>query len=467
MSGKELEHAWLTNHGPNPLAFAVDGGGDRGPLLFTGTITPHDPTTGALISGSTSLPSEAAVAVASARFGTNLRDVPTDAARAQTWAIYRWLAELLDRNGSDLSQLVRQRLYFRDLKDVAAVERMMDVILPGAKPTTTIVQMPSYGVDERIRVVLDAVAVESDSSWDRTDVVVEGVTESDRYPQAIRVGPLVFVGNTVGTNPKNGQLVNSLADLDPPDFPWTARRRSEEQILAQTLATFTNLASVLETQGATLSDIIKVNGWMSFLMEDYRSVGEARQALYPSGTSVPASSSVTMAGNLPEGALISYEAIALAPGHADYQHSSVAGPSGMSTVYTAVRQAGPYVFTCGDVPIDTESPAVITDPEHLAGEARHIAFGRLDQSRVQVQAWDVYERHAQSLGLHNSSFDDVVHQTVYMRDPAQYPALERVAAELYGGRIPPTSLVPIADTSPYWEADIEIELVAFAAAERP
>lgn len=133
----------------------------------------------------------------------------------------------------------------------------------------------------------------------------------------------------------------------------------------------------------------------------------------------------------------------------------------MSGVYTAVRQAGPYVFTCGDVPIDTEAPAVITGPEHLTGDARHLAFGRFHrESRVQVQTWDVYERHAASLGLHEASFDDVVHQTVYMRDPEQYPALERVALEFYGGRIPPTSLVPIVDTSPYWEAELEIEMVA-------
>jgi len=453
----------VAGHGPNPLALALDGGGDRGPFLFTGTITPHDPATGALIAGSTSLPPEADAALAEARFGTNLRDVPTDAARAQAWAIYRWLAELLDQNGSDLSRVLRQRLYFRDLRDVAAVERMMDVFLPGAKPTTTIVQMPSLGVDERIRVVLDAVAVERDCSWDRTDVVVEGIADTDRYPSAIRIGPFVFVGNTVGINSKNGRLAESLTDLNRPDFPWTARRRSEEQILAQTLETFNNLASVLETQGAVLSDIVKVNGWMSFLMQDYRPLGEARQALYPDGTQVPASSSVTMAGQLPEGAVISYEAIALVPGHPDYHHSLRAGPSGMSTVYTAVRQAGPYVLTCGDVPIDTDSPAVITTPEQLTEEARHIGFGRLHESRVQVQAWDVYVRHAESLGLHDSSFDDVVHQTVYMRDPEQYPALERVATQFYGERIPPTSLVPIVDTSPYWEAELEIEVVAFTA----
>lgn len=451
----------MANHGPNPLASAIDGGGARGPFLFTGTITPHDPDTGALVAGSASLPTEARDDIAAAEFGTNLRDVPTDAARAQAWVIYRWLDALLGQNGADVSRLIRQRLYFRDLSDVAAVERVMDVFLPGAKPTTTIIQMPTRGVDDRVRVVLDAVALEGDSSWTIDRITLPGIGETDRYPQGIRTGPFVFVGNTVGIDPATRSLVDSLADLDPPEFAFTARRRSEQTILAQTLATFTNLSAVLETQGAVLSDIVKVNGWMSFLMRDYRPLGEARQALYPPGTAVPASSSVTMSGQLPEGAVISYEAVALAGGHEGYDHAAVAGPSGMSGVYTAVRQAGPYVFTCGDVPIDTGAPAIITDPEHLAGETRYLAFGRFHkEARVQAQSWDVYERHAASLGLHGASFDDVVHQTVYMRDPEQYPALERVALEFYAGRIPPTSLVPIVDTSPYWEAELEIEVVA-------
>lgn len=454
----------MPDRGPNLLALALDGGGNRGPFLFTGTITPHDQTTGALITGSASLPTEAEEDLAAARFGTNLRDVPTDAARAQAWLIYSWLATLLDQNGSDLSRLVRQRLYFRDLRDVAAVERIMDVFLPHVRPTTTIVQMPSNGVDGRIRVVLDAVALERDCSWERTDIALPGIAETDRYPQAVRTGPFVFVGNTVGINPESGRLVGSLADFDPPDFPWTTRRDSEEEILAQSLATFTNVASVLKTQGADLSDIVKLNGWMAFLMQDFRPLGEAREALF-AASPAPASASVTTAGQLPEGSLIGYEAVALVPGQAGYELSSIAGPSGMSAIYTAVRQAGPYVFTCGDVPIDTEAPAVMTAPEHLGEAARNIGFGRLDESRVQVQAWDVYERHAESLGLHNASFDDVVHQTVYLRDPAQYPALERVAVEFYGQRIPPTSLVPIVDTSPYWEADLEIEMVAFTSTE--
>ncbi len=342
----------------------------------------------------------------------------------------------------------------------------MDVFIPGAKPTTTIVQMPVHGVDERIRVVLEAVALETDCSWERTEIRLSGIGETDRYPQAIRTGPYVWVGNTVAMDPASRSLVSTLADVDAPSFQWTARRRSEEEILAQTLATFTNMSSVLATQGATLADIIKVNGWMSFLMRDYRPLGEARQALYPAGTAVPASSSVTMAGQLPEGALISYEAVALVPGFAGYEHRAMAGPSGMSSVYTAVRQAGPYVFTCGDVPVDTAKPAVIASPEHLQGDARYLAFGRFHaESRIQVQAWDVYERHAVSLGLHGASFADVVYQTVYMRDPSRYPALERVAAEFFGGRIPPTSIVPIVDTSPYWETDLEIEVVAYAPAD--
>ena len=451
----------------NPLTSGIDGGGSRGPLLFTGTITPHDSTTGALVTRSDDLPEHAATTLEAARFGSNLLDIPVDMAVAQTWVLYSRLVDMLKECGSDLSRLVRQRLYLQDIRDLTAVERIIDAMLPSEKPATTITQMSPYGTDPRIRVVLEAVALQESSEWDREETYVDdhqaesGVT----FPDAVRVGPFIFLGNTVGINKVSGRLAEVISEFDCPEHRWSARLENENQILAQSWATFANIADILRTYDADLSQIFKVNGWLDFMMRDYRPVAEVREVLFPDTGHLPASASVTIGGMAHHGALLGYEAIALHPAYRDHSKPSRSTiRSGMSPIYTDVIQADNYVFTCGNVPIDNAAKQVIVAPSQLDRSGRQLSFGRLTESRVEVQTWDVYSRHAESLAQCDVSFEDVIHQTVFMRNPSEYSALERVANQFLGPVIPPTSLVPILDTSPFLDADIEIELVAFNGA---
>jgi enamine deaminase RidA (YjgF/YER057c/UK114 family) len=57
---------------------------------------------------------------------------------------------------------------------------------------------------------------------------------------------------------------------------------------------------------------------------------------------------------------------------------------------------------------------------------------------------------------------DVLHQTVYLVEPAHFPALERIATLHYGVRLPPTTLVPIRGASPFAGTLLEIEVTAHA-----
>jgi len=122
------------------------------------------------------------------------------------------------------------------------------------------------------------------------------------------------------------------------------------------------------------------------------------------------------------------------------------------------------VITCGEVPIDTDVPRVITAAADLESDnpGRWLADGVIGaENGSQSRGWFVYERLRKDLESRGASFADVVQQTVYLADVADYPALERVALSVFDGALPPTTVIPILDTSPFAEAKLEIDLIAF------
>ncbi len=77
-----------------------------------------------------------------------------------------------------------------------------------------------------------------------------------------------------------------------------------------------------------------------------------------------------------------------------------------------------------------------------------------------VEKWHVYNKLKEYLEACGASMDDVVHQSVYMVDTNEFPALERIAALFFGPKLPPTTLVPILGATPYRQATLEIEAIA-------
>ena len=97
-------------------------------------------------------------------------------------------------------------------------------------------------------------------------------------------------------------------------------------------------------------------------------------------------------------------------------------------------------------------------------EGRFLPYGRVHEEKpVTVEAWWVYKKLQAYLQASGMSMDDVVHQSVFMVQPAEFPALERIAEQFFGPRLPPTSLVPIKGTTPYPQASLEIEVIAMPA----
>jgi enamine deaminase RidA (YjgF/YER057c/UK114 family) len=434
---------------------SAEGGG----LVFTGAITPHTES-GRLARRLSDVSAEAA----GAKVGSMLIDVRTERVLAQAWRVHERLVEVLAKHGSTAGDLLRQRIFLRDMRDVAVIERVMGSFQPDPWPPTSYVLMSGEGLHPEIDIQLDAVAVADGASGERRELIgTAGPGAQARYAAAARARDLLFVANVAGLNPDTGQVAERLSELGPDGARFSGYRLTterEERILVQTWLIFRRLEALLADQGASLSDVLQVNGWLSFGIRAYQPVIEVRNVLFGSH-GLPASTALGVGGVLLPHAELTFDAIALLPCGGGPIKEELP-PSAIGSFYVDAVGAAEFVFTCGEVPIDLAVPELIATCEQLPDrEGRSLADGVIhEENGAQVRAWYVLERLTDDLARFGATLDDVVQQTVYLRNVADYPAVERVALRAFGGKLPPTTLVPITDTSPFWGAGLEIDMIA-------
>ncbi len=425
----------------------AEGGG----FLFVGALTPHDPKTGRLVTATDGLVD----AVKAARVGLMFFDVPEGTVIAQTWTIYQLLAHLVKERGLSLQHVVRQRLFIRDIRELPAIERVMDLALGDWRPATSIVVMPSGNIHPDLHIQLDAVV-----ALDRTTVTTLKDGTSFPYPAAVRSGDILFTSSISGLT---GPDISALASEDDVRLLRTAQ---EQRIYAEALRTFANLDGVLRLAGAQVSDLLKVNGWVSFSMREYGAAVLARRRFFnQTKQNMMACTGLTVGGTSDPDALLAFDAIALVPtaGRATKEVRGPASPIASPYVAGAVKGGG-LLFTSGEIPVFVPAGEVVATCAQVLDDGRLLRFGHIEpESGMESRAWFVYRTLEAYLRAFDSSFTRVVHQTVFMKDPRQFPTLERIATMFCGNTLPPTTVVPIVDTTPFPTAEIEIELVATTA----
>ncbi|QXJ21094.1 hypothetical protein AGRA3207_001915 [Actinomadura graeca] len=415
-------------------------------MVFSGTVTPHDLDTGRLVTGTAGL----ATAAPGPDVGLMFFDVPEDAARAQAFQLYENLTALLGTRGLALGNIVRQRLFLTDVRDLAAIERVMDEALAGPLPATSVIVVPDHLMDPEIKVYLDVVAA-ADPEWARGGSVVG--SGDRRYPDAIRCGDLLFVSAIDGL-----PAAGDPADVMPPSLLRTDRER---QAFGETIRTFERLAEILKNAGGDIAGVLKVNGWVRLPMREYGSVVLARNEYFDSSErTMMASTGLQVAGVGSAQALLAFDAIALAGRAAGKKVTGAA--SAISSPYVAGAAAGGgLVITSGEIPVDIGDRRVLAAVTDLGPAGRLLRFGRLDaESGFEARAFKVYEVLEGHLAAAGRTFHDVVHQSVFTTDPRLVLELETVARRFFGGGQPPTTVIPIVSTTPFPAARLEIELIA-------
>jgi enamine deaminase RidA (YjgF/YER057c/UK114 family) len=428
-------------------ATSAEGAG----CVFYGAITPHDPETGELVLTADKF----ADAIKPARAGLMFFDFPEAPVLAQTWVVYRHLWRMLQERGLSLHNVVRQRLFIRDVRELPAIERIMDIVLGDSRPATSIVVMAAGGIHPDLHLQLDAVAA--------LDVSGRVVIKDDlrrRYPAALRCGDFVFTSHICGVAGADAGKYANDGDLR---LLATPRERT---IYAQGLRTFANLERVLALAGAKLSDILKVNGWMGFPMREYGAAVLARRRFFDqTRQNMMASTGLAVGGTATPEALLSFDAIALVQTDRTARKEVQGAISTVASPYVAgAVKGGGLIFTSGEIPVLQPAGEVIATCAQLADDGRFLRFGHVEpESGMESRTWFVMRTLEAYLASFGASFAQVVHQTVFIKEPRLFPVLERIASLFYGCELPPTTIVPIAGTTPLPGAELEIEVIASAA----
>jgi enamine deaminase RidA (YjgF/YER057c/UK114 family) len=447
------------------LGGSLSIGMKAGPFIFLGSQIPMDLETGRLVKSFRDMPEKARRQLAA---GMVMLDILQERSLAQTWRIYQNLKDILAEQGSSLDNVVHQRIFLKDTRDMASVEKVILHFMPNERPATTIVGATTSGVNEEIGVQVDIVALAGEEGIKRENISISELEHlTAPYPVATKAGQYIFTTPLAGVDPETGRPVNRLADLSPEDrelaeHPYDDR---EEAIMAQHLTIFRHIRRTLETQGTPLENIVHNNGWMLIPMQEYGSLAKVRRNIFGRPGGATATTAFPMSGIRRGDALFEYEVIALTPPKAseEYRKEILVDFHHLTDYYVGAVKAGPFVFTAGEVAIDTTVPTLINDFPYLKDEGRFLPYGRVHEYKsIMAEAWYIYQLLKSYTEANHSSMENVVHQSVYMVNPADYPAVERIATLFYGSKLPPTSLVPILGTSPFKEAKLEIEVVAVA-----
>lgn len=439
-----------------------------GDFVFVGSQTPHDLERGRLVTRIEELDADLVAIIPSDMV---ISDVPEARIRAQTLMALKNLRLALESAGSSFKRLVALRMFLRDRRDIPSAVDVVHRALGADLPSATVIETNGPNVDPDIDIQIDALALSRDSGFELRHFVVPELVPLHRpFPTATFAGPFLFTSTIAGCDPATRRPATLLSEL-------TAEERgladeyyvsaAEEALVAEQLMLWRNHKAILAAAGIPFENVLHQNNWLRISMQQYVPVTRVRRNVFgldrgrTAATSLPVSNLRTPAAH--------YECslIAVRPGFEKqgFKKEIGIGSHGVGPYYLGATRAGRYVFAAGEVAIDTSQsrPRMVERAADLSGGLRHLHFGRnYREIPLVAQSHCVYELIAEGLANYGCTFADVAHQTVYLVDVGDFAALERIAVSHFGGRLPPTTIVPILGASPFRENLLEIEVTAVA-----
>lgn len=376
--------------------------------------------------------------------------------RAQTWRIYDNLRKILSQQGASLNDIVRQRIYLRDIEATQMVEKEILAFFPDYKPATCIWRMNDKGLNDDILIMVEAVAVDPKSGLKAEGVYVPELAKlTAPYPQGVKVGQYLWSSALYGVDPATGRVPMRRADLSE-DIPqlWTDYYYSDantEAAKVQLAQLYRNMDRLMTSQGATMKDVGHVLQWFGCEIKVIGDVHQMRIEKYwpdPKDCPTPSGFTLRRISNDPQ-IKWSDEILGLLPGPIRKEPTMVPD-RGVGSYYALHTRMGPLWVNAGEIPGEKSTRKAYFEFSELPGAARFLAQGRIHPHRTMVQAWFLYQVLLKRV-LHEDGLDfsKVVMQQIYMRDVSQYPAVEMVAQLAFDGNIPATSVVCVDDLTAF------------------
>lgn len=289
------------------------------------------------------------------------------------------------------------------------------------------------------------------------------------WPLAVRAGPFLFLSGLLPRDPATGRLIAGYDDL-PPAGRWPRTGSVlvdaiEGPLAAQCWWLYDQIGRVLADLGSSRAAVLRLTGWLT----DFRLwpvLNRVRERAF-GPDHYPPSSTFQVPSVGAAGAHVLFETLALADG--PLRKEPLGGGPQVGSYQPGAR-AGPLLFLAGEVPADPARGLVVRGYADLDAAGQALATGQLGpdgwEGRIRAQTWYVYQRIARLLATHGSALQHIVHQSIYIRDPRDYPACEAVVRRVLGVELPATTVVPV-DEYGHRDFALEIEVTALAADAPP
>lgn len=266
----------------------------------------------------------------------------------------------------------------------------------------------------------------------------------------VRAGHWVF-GTGLRATGADGRMDPAVLKAGRPlDMPPTAQREAE--------AIFGRIGSLLEQAGSAMALVTRVDQYYP----DPRSVDPYHVARKRAmAGKVAPSTSIIVGGLLNRDAAMDVQVMAATHDSGrsvERMQASLSAPQ--SSGYAPCARAGDLVFVAGQLARD--------DTGNIAPEAKPPAGQLWNGTRIRLETGYLFhERLLPALDAAGSSPELVVKAQVYLSDPEALPAFLQTWAEVFGERIPPTTIVPVEHPGfGTLEATIEVNLIAVHASAR-
>ncbi|MEE9612907.1 MAG: RidA family protein [Desulfatiglandales bacterium] len=366
---------------------------------------------------------------------------------AQTWTIYQNLSKILASHGATLKGVIRQRIFLRDPRDSGWMEKTMLSFFPDERPVTLIMGVPDRGLNEDIRVWVDVIVLVPQEGGLKKEAINLPEFKKMRgpYPSAVKVGQFLFFDGIRGVDPKTGRAVTNFDEVDP-----EARSGEEglyidsvsEAMKCQFWLTYNgHIKRLLESQGAGLKDLLDVTAFWRHGMRDLGEREYLREKLFKTPQNAPPATGfgIHNLSVIPDDQIIT-GGVALLPG--EYQKQPLRyGDADRVGTYSSMTKGGPFWFHAGMISIDLVNLKNIVSFADLADNGRFLAQNYIDDSQaIMAKTWYIYRYMLDNV---DAKASQVIHQTVYLKNASDWPAVERIANIFFKGHLPPTTIIPV------------------------
>ncbi|HUP93954.1 MAG TPA: RidA family protein, partial [Burkholderiales bacterium] len=265
------------------------------------------------------------------------------------------------------------------------------------------------------------------------------------FPVATRAGHLLFISGRAGLDRESGLPLSGYRELGrkpAPALGLLAPDSWEEAFVAQAARIYDDLALLLAEHGASKSDLLFYSIYVRE-MRNFPVIVRTRAALFEGGVAPPSTAS-QVPGLLRPGALVYFDPIAIIPdasrGIAKKVLTSRHVVQGPLSNYELATRAGDYTFYAGVVGAHPETGLIVYGTDELKDIDWPRPAGALAErlllEPLSAQTYTIYKLMRAMLEEHGRSLDNLMRVNIYLRNMAELPEMERVAAHFFKGRAP-------------------------------